>query len=253
MTTHQGIVTIDANLNLDERELPCRLSPASRMPIETRVPATCRTSATPAARDSRVTFRFDVPTLGVPETPLIRVPRDVVRHGDRHPAAVDPGMQANRSDGFATPSAIPAAWIATPPVFDTAQAVTADEAIEIESDELEVAAGDTVIVRLSRDADSGYDGEVGSLKFKGVLIGGLKEDAGGRPYNLQWHNRNSMHSCPRFPKRPGSIVSGEHDLDPRQPDRRAAGRGSSLASLPPTSCSSGADRLAGRLHDRHRL
>jgi hypothetical protein len=171
VTTHQGIVTIDANLNLDERELPVQIAR-----LEDAVEREFRDVpylGLPAARDSRVTFRFDVPTLGIPETPLIKFRATLfgTATGTLPPLTLEYKRIA-RPDGFATPSAIPAAWIATPPAFDAAQAVTANEAIEIESDELEVAAGDTVIVQLSRDADSGYDGEVGSLKFKGVLIGG---------------------------------------------------------------------------------
>ena len=169
--THQGIITIDANLNLDERELPvqiARLDDAVEREFRD-VPYL----GMPASRDSRITFRFDIPTLGIPETPQIKFRATLfgTASGTLPPLTLE-YKRIPRPDGFTTPSAIPAAWETTPPTFDAEQAIAANDVIEIESDALTVVAGDTVIVQMARDATGGYAGEVGSLKFKGVLIGG---------------------------------------------------------------------------------
>lgn len=171
VTTHQGTVTIDANLNLDERELPTQIT-ALNDAVERQfrdVPYV----GFAQDRDAAVTFRFDVPVLGVPTSPQVKF--RVVLFGlatGTLPALTMNYKIINRPDGVDTPATIPASWESPAPVFDSTEAVTAYEAIEIESDALDVTAGDTVILQIARDADAGYAGEVALLRCKAILIGG---------------------------------------------------------------------------------
>lgn len=171
VVTHQGIVTVDANLNLDERELPTQITMLNDA-VERQfrdVPYV----GFAEDRDAAVTFRFDVPALGVPADPQVKF--RVVLFGlatGTLPELTMNYKRISRPDGIVTPATIPSVWASPAPVFDSAEAVTAYEAIEIESDALDVAAGDTVILQIARDADAGYAGEVALLRCKAILIGG---------------------------------------------------------------------------------
>jgi len=168
-TVHQGLVQVDVNLNLEERELPVQIARLNG--AVDRVVRGAPVLAFPEGRDTALSLRLDVPTTGVPTNPQVQFRATIfgLATGTLPPLTMEyklverPGV---------LPSALPAAWATPAPEFDTEVAVTAMDVVEITTPALDVTAGDTIIVEISRAADSGYDAEVNLLRFKGVLIGG---------------------------------------------------------------------------------
>lgn len=166
-TVYQGVVTIDVNLEPVDRELApqiVRLSDAvERLYKDTPY------IGLPEGRDSSVRLRINIPPTGLPTSPEMTV--RVVLFGRVTATLPELTMsyaRITRPDGGAI--ALPTSD--TSLTFDAAEAVTLDEAIEVESAAFEVAAGDTVLVTIARDVDAGYAGEVGLIRIGGIIAGG---------------------------------------------------------------------------------
>ncbi len=166
---HYGDLVIDAIPNLDERELPTqitRLSDAVERQFRD-VPYV----GFAEDRDASVAFRFDVPVLGVPSEPKIKFRVALFGLATGTLPAMTMEYKVIERPGEA-PSSIPSSWASPAPTFTTTETVTAYDVIEIESSEIDVLPGDTVIVQIARAASAGYAGEVALLRCKAILFGG---------------------------------------------------------------------------------
>jgi len=165
---HQGIVTLDINVDPTESELPPQIVVLGDA-VE-RLYKNIPYIGLPNGRDSGVRVKFLIPPEGLPDTPKFKVRLVIFGRGDATMTDLDTSYYR-----FARPA--PTTTLTegdTPLSLDTAVAVTADDAIEIESELIDVAAGDTLLISLERAADGSptYDFEMGLIRIGGILVGG---------------------------------------------------------------------------------
>lgn len=166
-TVHQGIITVDVNPDPAEREVPpqiVRLGDAMER-LHKNVPYI----GLPQQRDSGVRLRLNVPCAGLPENPQMKIRVMLFGRGDGElPPLVMTKQQLARPVTTPTPLVEGDDPALT---FDTeGVAVTTDAAIEIESSDFDVVAGDTVLVSIERAAGSGYnEAEVGIIRIAGII------------------------------------------------------------------------------------
>jgi hypothetical protein len=125
-----------------------------------------------ADRQSGLRYVFDVPPSGILSAPRFRLRlRLLGRSGGALPAlTLTCRRLARPAPGVVT--ALPGPAAEQPLAFPSAGvAVTPDGYVEVESDAVEVAAGDTVLVQLLRARGDGYAGEVGVLRSEGIITG----------------------------------------------------------------------------------
>jgi hypothetical protein len=165
---HQGAVRLDVDLSPGERELApqiIRLGDAKERTFQ-ETPHI----GFPPDRVSAVRLRFNVPPVGLPADPHMLMRIQLLGRA----TGTMPEITVTRRHVLrvATATALPndSGELAVP--FDAEVAITAGEYLEIESDGFEVVAGDTVYVTISRAADDAYAGEVGALRFGGVIYAG---------------------------------------------------------------------------------
>lgn len=177
---HQGLITLDIQLDPTERELSpeiVRLGDALEQDyLENDF------IGFPSGRDSSIRMRFNIPPGGLPLVPKFKI-RAVVFGRVEGPLA-EMTMKYRRIarpvDG--TPTTIDDTW--TDIVFDVVTPsddidgsgtdLPAGDAIEVESASFTIAASDTVIVMLSRDADAepDYNSDIGVLRIGGITFSG---------------------------------------------------------------------------------
>lgn len=168
-TVHQGIVQVRVNLEPTDRELPpqiVRLADAVER-LYKDVPYV----GLPEAQDASVRLRINVPPAGLPTVPRLKI--RAVLFG-RVAATLPPLTMTYRR--LPTPAA-GGAVVALPTsdtslAFDSELPIGVDEMVAVESEDFVVTAGDTVLVTIARAADAGYAGEVGIIRWGGVLISG---------------------------------------------------------------------------------
>jgi hypothetical protein len=166
---HQGVVRVDVDIDPAERELSpqiVRLGDAlERMYLD--VPYI----ALPEGRDSGIRLRFNVPAIGLPTTPVVKIRVMLFgrANGSLPPLVMTyrrlarPGVTPTTLTGADTTVAFPVENLA----------VLADQAHEVESDPFTVAAGDTLLVSIERVAGSGYNSaEVGLIRTAGIILPG---------------------------------------------------------------------------------
>jgi hypothetical protein len=164
----QGIVTIDTNDANTTRELSpvlARLDDA-----EDRTRDNFLYIGLPMGRDCSATYQFDVPVDAVPTNPSFML-RTILF-----------GRTTGTLTGLTVtymrlPRPTTATSIVQTPVglgYNNIIAVEVDTAIEVESDALTVAPGDTVMITISRAAEGSptFNGEIGIIRCAGILAAG---------------------------------------------------------------------------------
>lgn len=165
---HQGRVSVTVNLEPTDKELPpqiVRLADAVER-LHKDVPYI----GFPQAQDSSVRLRINVPPEGLPTSPKLKIrtvlfglvaatlpPLTMTYRRISTPAAGSPAVALPTTDTALT--------------FDSEVSIGAEQIVTIESAEFTVAAGETILVTIARAADSGYNGEVGIIRWGGVLLG----------------------------------------------------------------------------------
>lgn len=164
-TIHQGLVTVSAELDPAGRELQptvARLGDAKERAYQD-VPYI----GFDTGRDSGVRMVFNVPAAGLPSNPKLRLRLAV--GGSTSAAAMAALTAAYRilPRGNTAAQTIPTSDTAVD--LETDLEITAHQYVEVESDPITIAAGDTVVVHLLRTADDGYAGEMMLLRLAGVI------------------------------------------------------------------------------------
>jgi hypothetical protein len=165
-TVHQGLVHINVTLEPGEREIApqiVRLADAME-----RIYADVPYLGFPQSRDSEIRLRLNIPVDGLPADPQLKI--RVMLFGSTTGALPAMGMTYQRlaRPVTGTPTVI-AAGDTTVDFATTAVAVTAYNAIEIESDAIVVAPGDTILLSVTRASAAGYIGEVGIVRITGIV------------------------------------------------------------------------------------
>lgn len=166
---HQGRVVLTVNLEPSDKELPPQI--VRLQDAQERLYKDVPYIGFPEAQDSSVRLRINVPPEGLPGTPKLKI-RTVILG---RVAATLPllTMSYRRiTTPIAGEAAIALPTTDTAVTFASNVAVGADELVTVESAEFTIAAGDTVLVTISRASGAGYSGEVGIIRWGGVLIGG---------------------------------------------------------------------------------
>jgi len=129
----------------------------------------------PQGRESSVRYRFNVPPSGLPTNPEFKL--RVMLLGRIGGAGISlPAMNASyriiaRPTAFTVLPTTDTAWNSTQ--FNTVLGIaTADTYVEVESTSISIAAGDTLLVKLSRPAGTGYNAEVGVIRIGAVITSG---------------------------------------------------------------------------------
>lgn len=165
---HQGIVALTVNLEPTDRDLApqiVRLQDAVER-LYKDVPYL----GFPASQDSLVRLRINVPPAGLPASPQMKIRTLILGRVAATLPLLTMTYRRLPQPVIGTPEALPT--IDTTLTFASNVAVDVDEMVTVESEAFEVAAGDTVLVTIARDADAGYAGEVGIIRSGGVLLSG---------------------------------------------------------------------------------
>lgn len=164
---YQGIVSLDLEEDGIDRELVAsviQLGDATQY-ARNGIPYT----GFPTGRDSNIVLRIDVPATGLPTNPTLKLRTLLFGLIDGTLTALSASYyRLPRPD---TPGSTAISGSYTALTFDSDIAVTADAAIEVESSEFSVEAGDTVFIELSREAAGSpvYGAEIGLIRASGIL------------------------------------------------------------------------------------
>lgn len=123
----------------------------------------------PAGRNSTIYLRFDLPTQGLANSPTF-IFRSLVLSTATGTLPALPATYRR----IARPAGGGQVAIGGSPsslTFTTGQSITAFNAVEISGTAVSVAAGDVVLVTLSRAASDGFGGDVGLVRAVGLLGG----------------------------------------------------------------------------------
>lgn len=162
-----GIVTIDLATDPEEREVNpeiVRLSDVKQR-NESDIPHLAFLNG----RVSSIRLRYNVGVVGVPDTPKAKLRLLLFGQvtGTLAPLTASYRLLPRPTGG----GSIPIPTTDTALTITTAVSVTADEYIEIESEEFTIAPGDTVFVTLSRDGVSDtYAGELGLIRRNLIVV-----------------------------------------------------------------------------------
>lgn len=165
---YQGRVTVDRALDAIDREM---LPQIVRLDdVVERFYKDVTYVGFPPGRLSSVRYRFHVPPSGLPTSPKFKL-RAVLLGRAGGAGITLPTMSASyriitRPTGFV---ALPTADTSFTS-FSTALGIaTADTYVEVESEEVAITAGDTVLVTLSRPSGTGYNAEVGVIRIGAII------------------------------------------------------------------------------------
>lgn len=167
---HQGIVTVDIQVDPTERELLPQLSI-----LGDAVERTYKRIAYlgfPTGRDSEVRAKFVVPPAGLPLNPKLKIRAQLFGRGVGTLTDLGTTYYISARPETGSPTSITDADVSL--VMDTDVAVNADEIHELESDQIDISPGDTVFVSLIREADGSptYDFEIGLVRLGAVIEAG---------------------------------------------------------------------------------
>jgi len=124
-------------------------------------------------RDSGVRLKFIIPPSGLPAVPKFKLRLQLFGRANGTLTDLDTAYKISvRPDGVATPT--PIVDVDVPFTLVTNIAVTLDEISEIESEEIDIAAGDTIYVSIDRltTGTPVYSAEIGLHRFGGVIVDG---------------------------------------------------------------------------------
>jgi len=170
-TLHQGRITLTSDLEVTGRELMpqiVRLNDVIERYFE-EVPYLGFASG----RESSVRFRFHLPPGDLGASPKIKLRAIIIgRDGPTFPQALPGLTMTYRLIARPTsPTALPTTD--TSLTFDpTSVTMTAlNEYAEVESSNIDpVAAGDTLLIEITRSASDGYAGEVGIMRLGAIFV-----------------------------------------------------------------------------------
>lgn len=163
---HQGVVVVSSTVGNSALELPAQLIRLDD--VEERYYQNLMYLGFPEGRDAAFRARFHIPPAGLATTPTFKLRLLILgRAAGTVPALTLTARRLTRPDG--SDEALP--------LTDSSLAITtthvlssSDTYYEVESDELTVAAGDTVYITLSRAGSTdGYASEVGLLRIGGIV------------------------------------------------------------------------------------
>jgi len=177
---HQGIVTVDVQLDPTERELNPQVVKLGDALERTHKNTTYL--GFPSSRDSAIRMRYNVPSSGLPTTPKLKIRAlmfgrqvgpwaamtmsyyRIIRPTDGAPFSLVAGDTSITFDVVAPSDDYDGGGTDLP----------ADDVIEIESSEFTVAAGDTVFVTLARadDALPTFTADIGLIRIGGIIVAG---------------------------------------------------------------------------------
>lgn len=169
-TVHQGLVTVDVQLDPTERELLPQLVVLGDA-LE-RVYKGITYLGFPNGRDSGIRAKFVVPSAGLPTVPKLKIRVQLFGRGAGTLTDMDASYYISVRPTIGVPTPITAGD--TTLGLATNVVVVADEIHEIESALLDIAAGDTIFVSLERAANGSptYDYEIGLVRIGAILVSG---------------------------------------------------------------------------------
>lgn len=169
VTMHQGVITVNADVQPDERILDMRL--AFLNGAETAVYQSIPYYSLPNSRTGEITLSIKVPLDNLPTNPKVLLRSNFFTSVTGTVPAVD-GYYRVVPRGTATGQALPTSDTA----MDTgigSQSMTAYEYISVDGEEIAVEAGDIIIIRLRRAGRTdGFSGNIGLLDLSAVLYSG---------------------------------------------------------------------------------
>lgn len=164
---HQGIATISVLTTPTERDLPpelVRLDNAKQVLVRE-----LQCYELPAGKNSGLRVKLRIPNAGLPTNPQIQIVTLLFGPTGGTMADLDATYRrVARPDPTTTISADPD----DPLTYDSTVEISAYSLIEVRSEPVTVAAGDTVFVTLSRTGNAGYAGNVEVLHLGAVLLSG---------------------------------------------------------------------------------
>lgn len=172
-TVHQGIVAVDVDIEPGERELTPQLIKLGDA-LEREYQGLIYIGF-PSGRTSRIVVPFYVPTTNLPASPELVVRATLFGRGDGPWSEVTITYNRVAAPTDDTPTEISES--ATAVDFDVVTPSTdlaVDNLILVESDAFTVAAGDTVVITITReeDAEPEFAAEIGLVRLVAALRGG---------------------------------------------------------------------------------
>lgn len=180
-TVHQGIVRVDIQRDLSERELPPQIIKLNDALEREYMGLTY--IGFPADRHSSIKLRMNVPVNGLPTAPQLQLRASLFGRAVGPFAAMT--VQYHRLVRPTSGSPTPLTDTLTTVTFDIVTPsdnydgagtnLPADRLIEVESDAFDIAAGDTVFITLARSATALplYASEIGVVRLTGVIVAGV--------------------------------------------------------------------------------
>jgi hypothetical protein len=162
---HQGTVTINALSSLSSLELFPSIIRLSD--LEEDFYQETPHVFFPSNRASYVTFVFAIPAVGIPSSPRMQL--RLVLLGRSNGTIPNLPVKYRRIARPTNPTALPLPAADASLTFNSSRVLTADQYAETTSAEFVVAAGDTVLVRVSRAASDGYSGHIGMLRASAII------------------------------------------------------------------------------------
>lgn len=164
-TTHRGVVRLSRPASAAGGEAAAQV--VYLRGVEPRSRSGVLYYAFPQGRESSVQLQFDLPASGLPASPTLTFRASLL--GSTASALPALSLTARRLPRASSgPLPLPVADLT--PAFSSNVACGVDKYVEVAAAPLAAAAGDTVLVTLTRSAADGYAGEVGLLRH-GAAIG----------------------------------------------------------------------------------
>lgn len=162
---HQGTITIDALSSLSSLELFPSIIRLSD--LEEDFYQETPHVFFPSNRASYVTLVFAIPAVGIPSSPRMQL--RLVLLGRSNGTIPNLPVKYRRIARPSIPTSLPLPAADTNLTFNSSRVLTADQYAETTSAQFVVAAGDTVLVRVSRAASDGYGGHIGMLRASAII------------------------------------------------------------------------------------
>lgn len=169
---HQGIVTVDVNINPERELVPDIVQLNDALEREYR---NVMYLGLPSGRTSSLRLRFNIPSLGLPTNPQFTLRTQLLALSDGN----FPSIQASY---YRLPRPSPTAVALTEgdtalPAYGASMAVEAAMTYETLSGPIPISPGDTLYVSITRSATAVpvYGDDVGFLRFTGLITAGVAE------------------------------------------------------------------------------
>lgn len=177
---HQGIVTVNVQLDPTERELNPQVIKLGDALERTHKQTTY--IGFPSGRNSAIRMRYNVPPSGLPTTPKLKIRTLVFGRAVGPLSAMTMSYYRITRPTAGSPFSLTEGD--TSLTFDVVTPsddydglgtdLPVDSIIEVESSEFTIAAGDTVFVTLSRASDAvpAFDADIGLVRVGGIIVAG---------------------------------------------------------------------------------